>query len=271
MAQTQHPAIREAAQRRASSGLIPAFLACTLAGCAIKTPHLAVQQYPVEKRAAYFAEPAPYSLIVTPLIDRRPEVERKGQQAAPMFLLLVNRRVGDYYTGDRVFGRQVPAHLADRVAAHLQAANAFQKVTFLPTPFDPFDPNNPHHITRLAQTQGGHFVLTGELEHFYGSQHQHFSMTVLPLYFLNAFSWQDSKNLPNGKTVITFALHDAAKGDIMWRHQLQATSTMPRDTDSMAQAAMESFVLVSERLTSELRKLPLKSVEPAYDADIHQE
>jgi len=228
-----------------------------LSGCAIKTPHLSISQWPVEKRASYFSDPSPYRLIVTPLVDRRPQVEHQGQRPSGKFFLLWNKRVGDYYTSDRIFGERVNTQLADRLVAHIRASNAFQDVSLYQGEDNAINPEDAAQLKYIGQKQGGHFVLAGELEHFYGSQRQQFSMLVLPLYFINSYSWQNSKGLPWGKTAANFYLCDARNGDIVWRHRLEASSTLPRDEDSMAQAALESFTKLSEQLTSELRRLPL--------------
>jgi hypothetical protein len=80
------------------------------------------------------------------------------------------------------------------------------------------------------------------------------------LYFISAFGWQDSKGLPWGQTTIRFHLYDGQNGDLVWQHRLEASETLPRGTDSMAEAAMESFTQVAGELATELRKLPLGSL-----------
>ena len=71
-------------------------LSVWLTGCAIKTPYLPISRWPVTKQAAYYQQALPYRVVVLPLLDQRPEQERKGRAAPATFLLLWNRRVGDY-------------------------------------------------------------------------------------------------------------------------------------------------------------------------------
>lgn len=238
-------------------------------GCAIQTAHLPIQRWPVEDKAAYYAEASPCRILVLPLIDRRPAVERDGQRPRAVFLLVWNRRVGDYYTSDLVFGRDVGAQLAGRLAAYLRSAHAFRDVTLSSSLSKDFQVIDASTLQRVDKNDGVDYVLGGELQHFFGSQHQQFSMAVLPLYFVNAFSWQDGKGLPWGKTSATFSLWDARSGNLVWRHQLEATQTLPTEKDSMAQAALESFVLVTDQLAAELRQLPLEPLPASAIGNEH--
>jgi len=236
------------------AGLLLAAL--SLSGCAIKTPHLAISQWPVTSRALYYNEPAPYRLGVLPLVDQRPVQERKGQRPQGVFLLLWNRRTGDYYTSDQIFGDQVAEQLSRQLAKYLQVANTFTHVTPVSSLPRGFSPESLQDVAREHEVD---YLLGGDVRHFFGSQHQHFSMWVLPLYFLTTSAWSDAKTLPWGQSAVQFYLFDGRTGDMMWRHQLEASKTLPRETDSMAEAAMESFVQVAGDLAIELRQLPLDS------------
>lgn len=226
------------------------------AGCAIATPHLAIRQWPVTSRALYYHEPAPYRLAVLPLSDQRPTNERKGERPPGMFLVVWNRRSGDYTTGDHVFGNQVAGQLSQQVASYLRVANTFAAVSHVASPPRDF---NPASLQAVAREQQADYLLGGDVKHFFGSQHQHFSMWVLPLPFLTASGWSDGKTLPWGQTTIQFYLFDGKTGDLVWRHQLEASETLPRAKDSMAEAAMGSFTRVAGDLATELRQLPLGS------------
>ena len=87
-------------------------------------------------------------------------------------------------------------------------------------------------------------------------------MFALPLYFISAFGWQNGKGLPWGKTAIRFTLSDGSTGDLVWAQVIEADATLPRATDSMAEAAMESFLNATGQLTTQLRQLPLESLHP---------
>lgn len=242
-----------------------ALLASSVTGCAIQTPHLAIRNWPVSQRAMYYHEAEPYRLVVLPLTDQRPPHERSGQRAPGMFLLVWNRRVGDYYTGDRVFGGEVTGQLSTQLAVYLQAANTFTHVVTIPAVPGAVDFANSASVRQLGDGHAADLLLRGELRHFFGSQHQHFSMFALPLYFINAFGWQDSKSLPWGQTTLQCALYDGRSGDMLWRRELEASETLPRDTDSMAVAAMRSFATVAGELATELRKLPLDTLQAPAD------
>ncbi len=84
-------------------------------------------------------------------------------------------------------------------------------------------------------------------------------MMILPLYFINAFGWQNGKGLPWGQTTMQGLLFDGRPGRLLWRHRLEASQALPRATDSMAEAAMESFALVTGQLVTEIQQLPLDS------------
>src|SRR3989338_2967796 len=224
-------------------------------GCAIQTPHLAISQWPIAEKALYYHEATPARVVVMPFIDQRPAHERHGQRPPAMFLLLWNRRVGDYYTADRVFGDEVEQQLAQQLAAYLQAANVFTQAVSIPS-----SARNADTIQRLAREHVADYLLGGDLEHFFGSQHQHFSMFALPLYFISTFGWQDSKSLPWGQTTVRCTLYNGGTGDMIWRHTVEASHTMARETDSMAQAAMVSFTPAAGQLATELRQLPLATL-----------
>jgi len=146
------------------------------------------------------------------------------------------------------------------LARYLQASNLFAEVVALPAASSSGNGTNASELTRLGTKHGADFLLGGELQHFYGSQHQHFSMFVLPLYFISTFGWQNGKGLPWGKTAIRFTLSDGSNGDLVWAQVIEADSTLPRATDSMAEAAMESFLNATGQLTTQLRQLPLESL-----------
>ena len=231
-------------------------LACCalLSGCAIQTPHLAINQWPIAEKALYYHESTPARVVVMPFIDQRPTHERHGQRPPSVFLLVWNRRVGDYYTGDHVFGGEVERQLAQQLANYLQAANVFTQTVSIPS-----SARNADTIQRLAKEHVADYLLGGDLDHFFGSQHQHFSMFALPLYFISTFGWQDSKSLPWGQTTVRCTLYNGRTGDMIWRHTVEASHTMARETDSMAQAAMVSFTTAAGQLATELRQLPLET------------
>lgn len=230
-----------------------------LGGCAIKTPSQEIRAWPITQRALYYQEVAPYRVAVVPFLDQRPGHERTGQRPLGFFLLVWNRRVGDYYTGDRLFGQAINVQLAESLAAYLQAANVFAQVVTVPASESVSSQMEPQTAQVIARSQVADYVLGGELQHFFGSQHQHLSMVALPLYFINAFSWQDSKSLPWGQTTVRFALYDGTSGRLLWRHVLEASKTLPRETDSMATAALESFASVAGQLAVELRQIPFEA------------
>lgn len=222
------------------------------AGCAMQTPHLAISRYPIAQQAAYYPQALPYRLAVMPLADQRPARERQGQKPGGLFLLLWNRRVGDYYTGDRVFGEPVAQQLSQQVADYLQAAHVFTETVSVST-----SAHAPTALQRLGDEHAADYLLGGELHHFFGSQHQEFSMFILPLYFINTWGWSNGKSLPWGQTTALVVLYQAETGELMWRRQIEQTWTMPRNTDSMAEAAMKSFTATAAQLTNELRQLSL--------------
>src|SRR3989338_1764771 len=190
-------------QRQRSS--LFALLSLLLTGCSIKTPDVNGSQWPVEQRVMYYNSPAPLRIGVLPLVDHRPIQEQDGQRPRGMFLLLWNRRVGDYYTGNHIFGGQVASRLTDRLVSGLKAANAFTEIVPVAAPSD-FNPNHAQQVSRLGQQEVVDYLVYGELEPFFGSQSQHTSIVLLPLYFINSLSWQDSKSLPWGKTAMTCRL-----------------------------------------------------------------
>ena len=236
--------------------------ACSLAltGCAVKTPYLQARQWPVSKRVSYYADPAPFRIGVLPLEDERPVQEQRGKRPGGMFLLLWNRRTGDYYTGDHIFGGTVAPDLTQQLIAHLQATNAFAEVLLLEPPPN-FNPGIPEHISRFGRDQVVDYLLRGEIQHFFGSQSQNTYVFLLPLYFVNTFGWQDYKSLPWGKTAIQFTLSDGRNGDMVWRRFIEADWTMPKDTDAMSTAALESFVKAANQLAIDLRGLPLQQIQ----------
>ena len=208
----------------------------------------------------YFREAAPYRVAVLPLLDRRPPLEHQGQRPSIMFLLVWNRRIGDYYTSDLAFGGQVGEQLAKQLAAYLKTANVFTQVDYMSLPVQEGETVSPSSLQSLDQGQRPDYLLGGELHHFFGSQHQHFSMFLLPLYFINAWGWQDNKGLPWGQTVIRASLYDGRNGEIVWQNRIEASETLPQETNSMTEAAMKSFTAAAGQLATELRQLQLESL-----------
>ena len=245
------------AQPRAFTGSFLILLSSGLTGCSIKTPYINARQWPTTKGATYYRDVSPFRVGVLPLVDQRPIHEQHGKRPGGTFLLLWNRRVGDYYTGDHVFGGQVPVALTGQVIEYLQASHVF--VEALPvTPSDAFNPAIAEHVSRVGRDAVVDYLLRGEIQHFFGSQSQHTSIYLLPLYFVSTFGWQDSKSLPWGKTSIRFTLYDGRTGDILWGRLEEANHTMPRDTDAMSEAAMESFTTAAGQLTVDLREFSLQ-------------
>ena len=239
------------------------FVTCGLAlwllgGCAIKTPYLPIRNWPIAQRASYFRDAAPYRVGVLPLADERPTVERHGQQPTGIFLLLWNRRVGDYTTGDAVFGGQVADQLTGQLIDYLKSANVFADVIRLPAGPPGAVPQDAAPLGRIGREHVVDYLLTGEVQHFYGSQKQHTSIWLLPLYFINTFGWQDNKSLPWGHTAIQFTLHDGRTGATVWRQLVEESRTLPREEDAMSEAAMAAFADAAGELARELRNLPLE-------------
>lgn len=233
----------------------------TLPGCAIQTPYLNISQWPVTKRAMYYNQPLPYRIAVLSFLDQRPPEEREGRRAPAMFLLVWNRRVGDYYTGDLVFGGDVAAHLSRQLAAYLEAANAFAHVQYVPRPLDATALPDATHLQQLAHHSQADYLLAGELEHFFGSQHQELSAFFLPLYFISTWGWSNAKTLPWGQTTVRFTLFKGTDGDLLWRRRLETQHILPREGDPMSEAALESFATLAGQLTTELQQLPLESLD----------
>ena len=235
-------------------------LSVGMIGCSIKTPYLNITQWPAAQRAMYYNQALPYRVVVLPLIDQRPGQERTGKTAPGMFLGLWNRRVGDYYTGDRVFGNEVSGQLSGQLAAYLRAANVFTEVIPLSDTPRQLELPSTVMVKQLSAPHAADYLLAGELEHFFGSQHQQTSMLILPLYFINTWGWTDSKTLPWGRTTIRLTLYDGHSGDIIWRQRFEANHTLPRQDDPMSEAALESFASVAEEAATALRGLPLETL-----------
>ena len=227
-----------------------------LTGCSIKIPYMNISQWPTGQYVAYYGEPVPHRIGVLPLEDHRPAHEQTGQKPRGLFLLLWNRRVGDYYTGDRMFGGRVAAQLTDQLIGHMETSHAFADVMLVSGLPAGFNPDNADSVSQVGRDLVVDYLLRGEIAHFFGSQSQHTSTYLLPLYFVNTVGWQDSKSLPWGRSAIIFTVYDGQTGDIAWRRVIETDRTLPRDSDSMSQAALEAFSATAAELTRSLRELP---------------
>lgn len=232
-------------------------LALGLSGCAIKTPHLPISQWPITQHAMYYREPLPYRVAMLPMKDARPARERTGQRPRGMFLLVWNKRVGDYYTSDAMYGNEVTGQLNAKLGEYLKSANVFADTVWVYPAEREADAYQAAEIQQLARDQVVDFLLASDLHHFYGSQTQKVSNFILPLYFINMTGWQDYKSLPWGKTAIRFVLYDGKHGDILWRQTLEASRTLPTDSDPMTKAALDAFTDVAGKLAASLRELRL--------------
>lgn len=152
--------------------------------------------------------------------------------------------------------------MTERLTEYLRSANVFTEIIHVVPP-QSFDASNPSAVSNLGQSQVVDYLLAGEIQHFFGSQSQHTSIFLLPLYFINTFGWQDSKSLPWGKTAVHFTLYDARSGDLVWRRLIEIDRTLPKDTDAMSEAALESFTDAAGILATELRNLPLQPATPS--------
>lgn len=134
-----------------------------VAGCSINTPYVNVSQWPVEQHVMYYNNPLPLRIGVLPLVDHRPVQEQDGQHPRGTFLLLWNRRVGDYYTGNHIFGGQVASRLTNRLVVGLKAANIYAQIVPVAAPPD-FNPNNAEQVSRLGKQEVVDYLVYGELE-----------------------------------------------------------------------------------------------------------
>ncbi|HEX9742383.1 MAG TPA: hypothetical protein VGA17_06295 [Nitrospiraceae bacterium] len=241
-------------QRYVAAGL----MLFTMAGCAVKTPHKPLAQWPVDHRGVFYANPAPLRIAIAPFTDQRPREEIKGLKPTGMFFLLWNRRKGEYYTGDHIFGADIPTGIAHWLTRYLDEANIAAHVVQAPTPATPIDFSNAEQVRRYAAAHVADFVLTGDIEHFHGSQYQNTSFYLLPLWFINTFGWQDELGLPWGRTAIRFSLYDGRSGDAVWKRTLDASETMPAKSSTMAEAALESLSTVGGNLAIAIRQLNLQ-------------
>lgn len=165
--------------------LTSSVLSCFLVGCAIPMTHWNIAQWPITNRASYFSEPAPFRVAVLPLEDQRPLEERSGHRPVGLFLLLWNRRAGDYVTSDRAFGGNVNTQLTDQLRAYLRSSNVFVELVPAQTPpLQHPDQLGALSVVAIGRSEVADYVLGGVIEHFYGSQHQEASAFFLPLTLL---------------------------------------------------------------------------------------
>ena len=142
----------------------------------------------------------------------------------------------------------------------MEASHAFADVMLVSGLPAGFNPDHADSVSQVGRDLVVDYLLRGDIAHFFGSQSQHTSTYLLPLYFVNTVGWQDSKSLPWGRSAIMFTVYDGQNGDILWRRMVESDRRMPRETDPMSQAALEAFSATMGDLIATLRHLQPTSV-----------
>lgn len=189
------------------------------------------------------------SLALIPLIDRRPAEEIKGKKPKGVFLLVWNQRIGDYVTSNKSFLEPHQEGMADRLAAAISRTNCFYEVKTVNAKL-PNQPTPDDFLPVLAEEKV-RYVLVGEIQHFYGKQHQKAYYLLIPALWVNLFFGNNRVDTAVGKTEILFTLYDAKTGSEVWRSNIQSEKSSAM-AGSYPQMAMQSFAEVSEKLANQL-------------------
>lgn len=208
-----------------SHGLLSCFcvsLLLVFASCALKTKQANLFE---GNKAGHFlcGDASAKKLGVAAFFDSRPKVERTGKKANGTYLLLWNQRKGDYVTGDKDFTDFSPRKFAELSSQYIAKSNCFIEAKVLGTSLPP-QPSSSDFLVALANDKVD-YVLTGDIQHLYGTQYQNSGVVVVPAIFVNAAGTRNVVGDAEGMVEILFTLYDVKTGGEVWRELVRGTSS----------------------------------------------
>ncbi len=191
------------------------------------------------------------AIQATLAIAKRPEYEKTGQKPKGVYLGVWNQRIGDYTTSEQDFGGEVLKDVSDVFRNAIEKSNCFFEVKTVEEKISS-QPGPEELLVAFSKTRA-RYILTGELEHFYGTQHQHSHLAVVPALVVNAASVADNVGMAEGVTEAVFALYDTQTGYEIFREKIDGAA-LTQVKGTYPQAAKDSLVKAAESLAKALYK-----------------
>ena len=184
-------------------------------------------------------------LAVMPVVDFRPERQRKGVAPRLIPLLVVYLRIGRYVTGDASFEEPVAPAVTRRVMAALAGAH-FGEAEIASPPEDAPDP-----LAGVCALYPYRYVAESRLETLYATLEQRATF-VFPLSLL--YGWDDHTTPPQGRARLHVAVRKCGDARVVFEHT--ATGAYDGKQLSMAPAAARALEIALARLSHELETFP---------------
>lgn len=217
-------------------------------GCAVKTQTVSLS-VPADMDIMKCGDAMSTTLGIAPVVDKRPEHERTGKKPKGVYLGVWNQRIGDYITSDLDFAESVPEAIVKQFQQAIEKSNCFFEAKILEGKI-PAQPRAEDLLVAFAKYKT-RYILTSEVEHFYGTQSQTAHLAVIPAVYVNAASMGNNVGVAQGFTEILFTLYDTQLGYEIWRQKIETMSDTAVE-GAYPQAAKESLIEASEKLAHEL-------------------
>lgn len=224
-------------------------VAFTVTGCAVTPEKISATSSSQPMEVLLCGDALQQTLGIAPIIDNRPEFEKTGQKPKGVFLGVWNQRIGNYVTSDKDFGGDASKTVTQEITKAIEKSNCFFEVKGIEEQLYS-QPSAEDLLVVFAKTKI-RYVLVVELEHFYGTQHQHSHLAVVPALYVNAASVANSVGAAEGVTELNFSIHDTQTGQEIWRDKAQTATTVQVD-GAYPQAAWDSLHEAAEKVAKAL-------------------
>jgi len=221
----------------------------TLAGCAVEAKQVAFQAEGPPEQSILCEDAKQVTLAIAPIIDQRPVVEKEGETAKGMYLLVYNQRSGRYVSADKDFKGDIHKAMTSTIARYIEKSNCFGDVKILEKPLNA--QLGQEDLTLLLAKQNVDYVLIPELKHFFGEQSQNANLLIVPAHFVNAVGWNNEIGKAIGYTEMLATLYDTQVGHEVWREKILGNGQSVEE-GAYPEVARDSFIVATKDLTHKL-------------------
>lgn len=228
--------------------LLVVILSAVISGCAVKADRINLTS-DLPDLSIKCPDAGQTSIGIAPVIDERPDIEKKGDKAHGLYLLLWNQRKGSYISSDESLGGNVSGQVANLIQTYLKKSNCFRNSSLISTIL-PKQPGVEHLLVVFAKEKV-RYVLVTRIKHLYGEQSQDAHFVLVPAYFVNAASWGNQVFGAIGQTEILFTIYDTQTGQEVWRENILETTESATE-GAYIQVAKDALIKNLETFTKRL-------------------
>ena len=240
--------------------LLPVFAA----GCALKPQRVNIAS-PQSPEVMVCFDALQKSFGIAPIKDERPPVEKAGDKPGGIFLLLWNQRIGNYISGDKDFLDPAATAMPDQIGRSISRSNCFFETKILKEQIPP-QPSAEDLLIVLAKEKVD-YVLSVELKHFYGQQHQKAYLYLLPAFFVNFFGWGNQAGNAEGRAEMVIVIYETQSGNEVFREKVFTQAYTPV-AGAYPQAAQDAFTEASQKISNYIyRFAQLQQGSPVFQPE----